>query len=212
MIVNNSNPKFRIRDQERVFPGTPQTEITTTALSILDASVARFAPCSTIWFFDAEPSTDARNPDLFRSLELSFRETLSKWPHWAGQLRWAVDTDRPSDTPLAGRPVVTYGENKDVGVDWTIASCDADLESIVPSRSARSTTDKVWMATDLPRELQASSKLAFSDLAECEGLVGVGVQLTSFRCGGWGVHVKIAHCLSDAQSLLTFMYAWAAQS
>ncbi|KAG9942001.1 hypothetical protein KCU85_g9395, partial [Aureobasidium melanogenum] len=83
---------------------------------------------------------------------------------------------------------------------------------MVPSKEARSTTDQVWVATDLPHDLQAASKLAFSDLADFEGLPGVAVQLTAFKCGGWSVHVKIAHCLSDAQSLLTFMHAWAAQS
>ncbi|KAG9847041.1 hypothetical protein KCV05_g5875, partial [Aureobasidium melanogenum] len=166
---------------------------------------------STIWFFDAEPSVDAREPALFRNLELSFRETLNRWPHWSGQLRWAVDTDGLS-TPHLGRPVITYGGNNDVGVDWTTVTCDAELDSMIPSREARSTTDKVWMVTNLPRELQAASKLAFSNLADFEGLPGVAVQLTAFKCGGWSVHIKLAHCLSDAQSLLTFMHAWAAQS
>ncbi|KAH0344530.1 hypothetical protein KCU83_g8221, partial [Aureobasidium melanogenum] len=166
---------------------------------------------STIWFFDAEPFVDARESALFRNLELSFRETLSRWPHWAGQLRWAVDTDGLS-TPYLGRPVITYGGCNDVGVDWTTVTCNTELDSMIPSREARSTTDKVWVATNLPRELQAASKLAFSNLADFEGLPGVAVQLTAFKCGGWSVHIKLAHCLSDAQSLLSFMDAWAAQS
>jgi hypothetical protein len=124
----------------------------------------------------------------------------------------ALGTDRLSNPRLVGRPVVAYGGGKDIGVDWTMASCDATLESIIPSRHARSTTDKIWMATNLPQELQAAPKLAFSSLAEFEGLPGVAVQLTSFKCGGWSVNVKLTHCLSDAQSLITFMHAWAAQS
>ena len=212
MTVKYKSPAFSFQTQRRIFSTARKSEIVTTALSILDASVARFAPCSAIWLFDAEASVDARDPNLFRNLELSFRETLSRWPHWAGQLRWAVDTDRLTNSRLDGRPVVTYGGNKDIGVDWIIASCDADPGFIVPNRSDSSSTDRVWMATDLPCELQAASKLAFSNLAEFEGLPGMAVQLTSFNCGGWSVNVKLAHCLSDAQSLLTFMHKWAAQS
>ncbi|KAG9564312.1 hypothetical protein KCU71_g6053, partial [Aureobasidium melanogenum] len=212
MAANNRSPVFSTKTTKRVFPTiSSKHETTTTPLSILDASVARFSACSAIWFFDARLSVDAREPALFRSLELSFRETLSRWPHWSGQLRWAVDNDGLS-TPHLGRPVITYGGKNDVGVDWTIVTCDTELASMIPSREARSTTDKVWMATNLPRELQAASKLAFSNLADFEGLPGIAVQLTAFKCGGWSVHIKLAHCLSDAQSLLTFMHAWAAQS
>lgn len=212
MADNISSPAISIKSQNRISPTAPVSETITTALSILDASVARFAPCSAIWFFDAEPFADARDTELFRSLEVSFRETLSRWPHWPGQLRWALKTDHQNNQRPYGRPVVTYGGGKDVGVDWVIASCDSDLESIVPSRDARSTTDKVWMATKLPQQLKAASKLAFSDLAEFDGLPGVAVQLTAFKSGGWSVNVKIAHCLADAHSLLTFMHSWAAQS
>ncbi|THW82268.1 hypothetical protein D6D15_10284 [Aureobasidium pullulans] len=207
-----SSPLISIKSRNRISPTAPLSETITTALSILDASVARFAPCSATWFFDAEPFAHARDPELFRGLELSFRETLSRWPHWSGQLRWAAKADRQNNQMPYGRPVITYGRGKDVGVDWIIASCDSNLESIVPSRDARSTTDKVWMATKLPHQLQAASKLAFSNLAEFDGLPGVAVQLTAFECGGWSVNVKIAHCLSDAHSLLTFMHDWAAQS
>lgn len=212
MAVNNKSPAFTFENQRRIFPITPRTETVTVALSILDASVARFAPCSAIWFFDAKFGDDARDPIFFRNLEFSFRETLNKWPHWAGQLRWAVDTDRPVNPRVDGRSVVTYGGTQDVGVDWIIARCDARLKSIVPHRSDGSTVDKVWMATNLPYELEAATKLAFSELAEFDGLPGMAVQLTSFKCGGWSVNVKLTHCLSDAQSLLTFMHAWAAQS
>ncbi|KAK6005920.1 hypothetical protein QM012_007562 [Aureobasidium pullulans] len=211
MTANNKSPVFSTKTSRRVFPAVVEEHVTTKPLSILDASVARFAPCSAIWFFDAEPSVDAREPVLFQSLDLSFRQTLSKWSHWSSQLRWVVETDGLS-TPHLGQPVITYGGDSTVGVDWTIVTCDTELESIVPSREARSTTDKVWMATNLPPELQAPSKLAFSNLADFEGLPDVAVQLTAFKCGGWSVHIKLAHCLSDAQSLVTFMHAWAAQS
>ncbi|THZ10222.1 hypothetical protein D6C91_09766 [Aureobasidium pullulans] len=207
-----SSPLISIKSRNRISPTALLCETITTALSILDASVARFAPCSATWFFDAEPFAHARDPELFRGLELLFRETLSRWPHWSDQLRWAAKTDHQNNQMPYGRPVITYGGGEDVGVDWIIASCDSNLESIVPSRDARSTTDKVWMATKLPHQLQAASKLAFSNLAEFDGLPGVAVQLTAFKCGGWSVNVKIAHCLADAHSLLTFMHDWAAQS
>jgi hypothetical protein len=152
MAVNSSSPVFSTKTPRRIFPTfSTKHETTTTPLSVLDASVARFAACSAIWFFDAKLSVDARDPKLFRSLELSFQETLSRWPHWSGQLRWATNTDGLPHPRLDGRPVVTYGGNNDVGVDWTIATCDTALNTMIPSREARKTTDKVWMATDLPR-------------------------------------------------------------
>jgi hypothetical protein len=116
MLVNDSSPVFSITSHKRVFPTTPETETITTALSILDATVAKFTACSAIWFFDAEPSAHARAPDLFRTLELSFCDTLSRWPHWARQLQWALDTDRLRNPRLVGRPVVTYGGGKDIGL------------------------------------------------------------------------------------------------
>lgn len=121
--------------------------------------------------------------ELLTRQEVSIRETLSIWPYWSGQLRWAVKTDGLSTLHL-GRPLITYGGKSDVGVDRTIATCDTALSSMNPSREAWSTIDRVWMATNLPCELQAASKLAFADnVADIEYLPGVAVQLTASKCG-----------------------------
>lgn len=131
-----------------------------------------------------------------------------------------------SDNPRhLGRPVVSYGggggggtANGDPGVAFVHAEYDRGLNDVVPGPEVRRTTGSggrgVWVATGFPQdELLPGCDVAFGPgLAVFEGLPGVAVQVTRFRCGGFAVGVKIAHCLADAMCLLRFVHSWAGRS
>ncbi|KAI1803279.1 transferase family protein [Daldinia bambusicola] len=206
---------YKVQDTKRVFPLNGPKQTTTTKLSILDATVAPFAPCGAIWLYDRAENADSRDPGIFERLEKSLRQTLDDYPHFSGQLRWASKELVKGDVNprYIGRPVVTYGGPEDPGVELEIVKDGRELSDVVPSQDERLTTKQVWIATDFPQnDLLAKTKLAFSSLSEFEGLPAVAVQLTGFKCGGFAISIKISHCLSDAMCLTRFAHAWAAQS
>ncbi|KAI6091582.1 transferase family protein [Hypoxylon rubiginosum] len=205
----------RVKYTRRVFPANGPQQKTTTKLSILDASVARFAPCSAIWLYDRAQKADAHDPLLFERFEEALKQTLNDYPHFSGQLRWATKESVKGDVNpnYIGRPVVEYGAGEGPGVELVVAEDSRELAAIVPSHEERTTVKQVWIATGFPQdEFQAKAQLAFANLAEFEGLPGVGIQLTAFKCGGFAISIKLTHCLSDAVCLTQFAHSWAAHS
>lgn len=204
-----------MQSTRRVFPATPRKNTTTTKLSIVDATAARFTPCGAIWFFDGAPDIDANNPALFERIELALMQTLDDYPHYSGHIQWATPDMVAGDINPRhiGRPVVIYGTADDPGVELTVVQDDRDLASVVPDPSERATTKKVWVASDFPQnDFLPSTVLAFSSLNAYVGLPGVAVQVTAFKCSGFAVSVNATHCLSDATCLLQFVHNWAAHS
>lgn len=220
MTADQPPPTSRvISTRRRVFPATrtlPE-QATLTKLSIVDATVARFTPCAAVWLYEQSQASQ-NGALLFDHLELSLRQTLDFFPHFAGQLRWATKEDaaKPGDVNphYLGRPIVSYGTAEDPGVELVLAEYDLDLRDVVPSTEERKITRKVWVATEFPQDrLLPGCDLAFGpSLAHFEGLPGVAVQITKFRCGGFAVGVTITHCLADAACLLQFVHFWAERS
>ncbi|EEY22972.1 transferase family protein [Verticillium alfalfae VaMs.102] len=176
----------------RVFPSTPGPP-TTTALSILDNTVARFSPTGAIWVFDAYPPL-AREVFLSQ-LQASFTKTLSSFPHFAGQLHWDTSTQR------FNRAAVTYGSPSDPGVEYTVIASSANIS--IPKAT-------IWEGT-FPQEalLASQTPLALHDLATADGLPAMIVQITLLP-QAYAVAVKLAHPLADAHTLLQFMRHWSA--
>ncbi|KAI0178742.1 transferase family protein [Hypoxylon sp. FL1284] len=206
---------FSIKFSRRIFPANGPQQKTVTKLSILDATVALFTPCSAIWLYNRADGADARDPVVFQRLEESLESVLDLYPHYSGQLRWASKELAQGDANphYFGRPVVTYGAGEGPGVELIVAEDRRELSAIVPSHEERSTSKRVWRATDFPQhELQPDTQTAFSKFTEFEGLPGMAIQLTSFKCGGFAVAIKFTHCLSDATSLMQFAHTWAVHS
>lgn len=237
-------PAAFVLSNRRIFPTShpPPNGSTTTTLSIVDATVTRFAVSAAVWLYDANDAS--KNTDaFFDRLETSLAQTLNDYRHFAGQLRWASSRDdagasNPGTPALRlGRPEVTYGTANDPGVELVCASYNRTLADVVPSREMRGASaggggggggiadrnqsknengnknHRVWIATEFPQdELLPSCHLAFapSMARPPEGLPGVSVQLTGFRCGGFAVGVRMTHCLGDAMCLVGFVRAWAA--
>ncbi|KAI1367942.1 transferase [Xylaria arbuscula] len=203
------------RIPKRIFPLDRPRNPTVTQLSILDAAVVRFTDCGAIWFYDATEEVDANDPEVFNRLELALSETLSEYPHFTGQLRWAAKQDvKDSHNPrIFGRPVVTYGSENDAGMELIRAKYGRELQELVPSISERSTTKKIWDISNIRQsDFLPDTKLAFSSITEYADLPVAAAQLTAFKCGGFSVGIRITHCLSDAICLLHFIHTWAERS
>jgi hypothetical protein len=199
----------------RLQPAQPSTP-TSTSLSILDATVARFTPTGAIWIFD-QPA-DVGQTILLEHLQSSFAETLSRFPHWAGQLQWASFNPKGNHTERFNRPLVVYGTTDDPGVEWRVVKHHLRADEIIPTAEERASSTAgsqagAWLGDDFNQQLFTSpNPLALENLRDYAGLPGMQVQITLLRGGGYAIGIKVAHCLADAQSLMVFVHLWAYNS
>ncbi|KAJ5960131.1 uncharacterized protein N7479_007281 [Penicillium vulpinum] len=185
---------------------------TSTPLSILDATVARFSPTGAIWIFNQPAKLDQKI--LIDNLRISFIETLSKFPQWAGQLQWAPVNPKGKHTERFNRPLIVYGTDADPGVEWTVIEHPLRPDEIVPTSEERaSSTAGAWIGDNFNQSLFISSTpLALANLHDYTGLPGMQVQITLLQDGGYAIGIKLAHCLADAQALMVFVHLWAYNS
>ncbi|KAI6369724.1 hypothetical protein MCOR25_004352 [Pyricularia grisea] len=217
--MDSANPsKIRVVSTQRIFPQEPSSELTTTRLSIIDNTVARFALTAAVWFYD-KPNRPLRE-HVFPTLQQSLARTLNDYRHFTGQLRWATaDEVRHTAVPRhLGRLVAEYGTSDDLGVELVTAEYDASVADVVidrrdPAQICGKDGHRlhIWDATDLPQnDYLPANKVALSSLGTIGGIPSVAIQLTAFRCGGFSVGIKMAHPLADAIGLIWFMRNWAA--
>lgn len=196
----------------RLFPSPRLNKETSTPLSILDATVARFAPTGAIWIYDSIPSGE-KGEDFVNGLQTSFVATLNSFPHWAGQLQWAPFRPGGQHTERFNRPMVVYGGDSDSGVEWTVVRHEFPVESLAPVPGDRANGSAIWIGDGFPQDaLVSHTPLALHDLCEYKGLPGMLVQINLFRAGGYAIGIKMAHPLADAQALMVFMHQWAANN
>ncbi|KAL7935582.1 transferase family domain-containing protein [Trichoderma chlorosporum] len=188
----------------RLHPTSRPQSAVSTVLSILDATVARFAPTGAVWIFDHDQPAG-----MVERLKASFIKTLDAFPHWAGQLQWAPTRENGSHKERFHRPMITYGLDSDPGVEWNVVQLDCSPASVAPEPAMRD-SQGLWIASFPQSDLMASStRLALYDLDTFQGLPSMVVQVTLLGDGGFAVAVKMAHPLGDAHSLLLFMRRWA---
>ncbi|KOC15436.1 transferase family protein [Aspergillus flavus AF70] len=171
------------------------------SLSILDATVVRFAPTGAIWLFDDFPSDEKT---FLHNLQTSLIQTLDHFPQWAGQLQWV-----PFQPGRTHRPMITYNTASDPGVEWSVVRLAEPITSYAPTASERASQgfwvgDAFTQNTFLPQ-----TRLALANLRDYEGLPSMTIQITLLEGGGYGIGIKLSHCLADAQALMVFMQQWA---
>ncbi|OAF99545.1 uncharacterized protein CC84DRAFT_1103478 [Paraphaeosphaeria sporulosa] len=202
-------PRVEILSETRLHPATWHGEETTTPLSIIDASVARFTPAGAVWYFPSPAPfsiPDPLSPDL---LKKSLAHTLSAYPHWAGQLRMTPYT--PESPGRKRRNEERYGRmegrSDDPGVLFVSARAGCEMRAALPPPQ-----DGIKDCDGMVREdvlLPACALAGYLSPAE-HWDVSVAVQVTRFACGGTAVGVKISHCLADAITLARFVKDWSA--
>ena len=200
-------------EKTRLFPSSRPQQPISAPLSILDATVVRYAPTGAIWLFEHIPEGVSETEFLDR-LRSSFVDALNDSPHFAGQLQWAPVRPSGLHTERFNRPIIIYGDEKDPGVEWSVVRHSSiSLQSLAPPASERASGKGVWIGDEFAQSLFLSNtSLPLHDLRECEGLPAVQIQLNLFNDGGYGIGIKMAHALADAQALMVFVHHWAAQS
>ncbi|ORY60100.1 transferase family protein [Pseudomassariella vexata] len=194
---------------ERLFPFPRATKTTSTPLSILDSTCARFADTAPIWIFDP-PSNGAVDDVFLDRLKSSFISTLNAFPQWAGQLHWAPLRPGGNHTERFNRAMITYGNDADPGVGWGIIRHDITVESFVPDKAEL--LNGFWAGDAFPQDaLLPQNKIALYNLKDYEGLSCMLVQINLFECGGYAVGIRMAHPVADAQSMMVFVHQWAAE-
>ncbi|KAF7352260.1 hypothetical protein MVEN_01189700 [Mycena venus] len=194
----------------RVFPDVPSPP-RTVALSILDASVGNFGAAAAAWVYDAP--TEQQKPALDTAqLRLSLVKTLNAYPQWAGQLQYTTYIHGGNHTSRSRRLEVSYGTSADPGVEFVVASRNADISDVFPSLEDRTSGQGAFDASALGSLdlLPSSPALASHSSGDFAGLPSLIVQVTSFKCGGVVIALKSSHPLADAQTLTTFVNDWAA--
>ncbi|QKX61538.1 uncharacterized protein TRUGW13939_08690 [Talaromyces rugulosus] len=201
-------------DKTRLFPSSsPHLPTVSTPLSILDATVARFSATGAVWLFEHIPE-DINETEFIDRLCSSFVDALGDFEHWAGQLQWAPVRPGGSHTQRFNRPIIIYGDYNDPGVEWSVVRHPSiPVQSLAPSASERALGKGVWIGDDFAQSLFLSdTPLPLHDLREFEDLPAMQIQLNLFNDGGYGIGIKMAHSLADAQSLMVFVHHWAAKS
>jgi hypothetical protein len=194
----------KLLETSRLHPSSRPQSATSTVLSILDATVVRFAPTGAIWIFDHDSPAE-----MVGYLKASFIKTLEAFPFWAGQLQWAQVRKNGSHSERFHRPMITYGLDSDPGVEWNVVQLDCSPASVAPKPVVRA-SDETWITSFPQSDLMSSStSLALYDLDTFQGLPSMVVQVTLLGNGGFAVAVKMAHPLADAHSLTLFMRRWA---
>lgn len=191
-------------ETSRLHPSSRPQSATSTVLSILDATVVRFAPTGAIWIFDHDEPAE-----MVGCLKASFIKALEAFPQWAGQLQWAPVCENGSHRERFHRPMITYGLDSDPGVEWNVVQLESSPASVAPESAIRA-SNELWI-TNFPQSdlMMSSTSLALYDLETFQGLPSMIVQVTLLGNGGFAVAVKMAHPLSDAHSLVLFMRRWA---
>ncbi|KAE8373326.1 transferase family-domain-containing protein [Aspergillus bertholletiae] len=186
----------------RLFPLSRSHEPASVALSILDATVVRFAPTGAIWLFE---DFAADENTLLRHLQASLIQTLDRFPQWAGQLQWA-----PFQPGRTHRPMIAFNTASDPGVEWSVVRLAQPIASFAPTASERA-RNGAWAGDAFTQNIFLSeTRLALANLRDYEGLPAMTIQITLFDGAGFAIGIKMAHCLADAQALMVFVHQWAA--
>ncbi|KAE8319895.1 transferase family-domain-containing protein [Aspergillus transmontanensis] len=185
----------------RLLPLSHSHQPCSISLSILDATVVRFAPTGAIWLFDDFPSDEKT---FLHNLQASLIQTLDHFPQWAGQLQWV-----PFQPGRTHRPMITYNTASDPGVEWSVVRFAEPITSYAPTASERASKG-FWVGDEFAQNTFLSqTRLALANLRDYEGLPSMTIQVTLFEGGGYAIGIKLLHCLADAQALMVFMQQWA---
>lgn len=227
-IMSQSETGCVVKSHERLFAQASQALADcerAIPLSLLDATTARFALTNAIWLFEHPSVPILTDGKLAAHLRSSLQTTLSAYAQWCGHLKSirSIDGDIPEAAqpfPLHarryGRVYVHFGTCEDPGVDFTVATNTATLDSIYSvdpvqnqplwSRQPDQLTQFVPSA-EIANALEANEP----DAANLRKPT-MAVQVTQLACGGIVLAIKIAHPLADIAGLISFVRDWASTS
>ncbi|KAK2036653.1 transferase [Colletotrichum somersetense] len=144
LLVSANPAVHHIETNRRVFPESRSSSPTTSKLSVIDATVARFSPTAAIWLHD--------KPKVIQTLPSNICSTISH----------ALNDIIPRHL---GRPVVVHGTLDDPGVELVVVNYDMNLDCVVPSRDERAARLTEWDASGFPQsDFLPPTKIALMSL------------------------------------------------
>ncbi|KUJ15894.1 uncharacterized protein LY89DRAFT_98212 [Mollisia scopiformis] len=187
-----------------IFPESRLEQPTSVPLSIIDNTVADFARCAAVWYFD--PPSNPEHALSASHLQASLSKTLNSYRPWCGRLSYTTPTPSGKHTERYQRIWVTYNTTTDIGIQFVTATTHRQLLDFIPRASQRIFTMKAWDALDIPsKQLFPETQLAISEDKDAPNVI---IQFTTFACGSTAIAIEITHCLSDAVCLAQFAKYW----
>nr|XP_043631514.1 pelargonidin 3-O-(6-caffeoylglucoside) 5-O-(6-O-malonylglucoside) 4'''-malonyltransferase-like [Erigeron canadensis] len=144
---------------------------------------------------------DEQAPATNISIVLFFSINSDQNPKFVAKLEKSLERILPSFYPLAGRYLeeIHVIECKDQGVEFIQAKANTKLQDFIVDSETN-----VKLVDDLiPFVVGAVDQVTDPIL---------GIQATTFECGGLALGVSMSHRIADASTLCTFLNKWAATS
>jgi hypothetical protein len=182
-------------------------------LSILDNTVANFAPTGCTWIYHLRdhdlPST------MIDILQQSLRKTLNLYPAWTGRLHFVAFDPQEAlvdHTRRHGRLWVDFGRDDTPGVRFIVARSSVSIASVLPRPIVWTNGISSLDATGLPYSKFFDDNVTLAPNDEDANAPCMIIQITMFADNAMAVTIRMAHPLADAHCLLHFVRDWAAIS
>ncbi|CBX99532.1 Acyltransferase abl6 [Plenodomus lingam] len=187
--------KVEVMSSHRVHPEHKKASEETAILPVIDSWYCYWRTLAAIYLFDAYSG-----PELYTDLRQSLSKTLDDFPQLAGTL----DNCNIQVEDKSGRSVrrtrVTWGGNT-LGGEFIEAKTNARVRSLLPP-SIQNISSFAWDRSD--RTLRPLFPATLPETS------GIRVQVTSFKCGGFGIALDMDHALADAHTVGLFIGHWSA--
>lgn len=131
--MSELNPTFEVKvtSTTSIFPSLPQGPETTTPLSIVDSTVARFGRCAAIWYFNVSTNS---SPVTSAHFQASLSNTLNSYQHLSGRLSWSHPSGNSTGYTSRYRRVhITYNSPADIGIPFVTATSPRKLSDFLPN-------------------------------------------------------------------------------
>lgn len=158
-------------------------------------------------FYDAEAAAALRDLD---ALQRSLSAVLSSYPQLAGRLRLTQpgDEGRPY-TKRYKRTWMSYGQESDPGVRFTVVDDKRSLAEVLPAQLAgHEGIYQLETVYDLSLGPELSKPIDAPGRGDGGNGATAGVKITRFADGGAALCFASSHALFDAGALGTFLHDW----
>ncbi|CZR60630.1 uncharacterized protein PAC_10526 [Phialocephala subalpina] len=202
-MFNNNSLEMEVASTINVFPESRQEQPTSVPLSIIDNTVADFARCAAVWYYD--PPSSAEHALSPSHLQASLSKTLNHYRPWCGRLSYAIPKPNGKHTERYQRIWITYNSPTDIGIPFITATSPRKPSDFIPSTTERAASIKAWDGLKSPsKELFPTTKLSISEQPDAPNAI---IQFTTFSCGSTAIAIE-THCLADAVCLSNFAKDW----
>lgn len=188
--------KVEITKTLRLHPELERSNQQTATLPVIDSWGSYWRTLVPIYLFDAYSGQGNLHTELFQSIS----RTLNVFPQLAGTLEPSTIHRGKGKGQLLQRTRVIWGGNTPGG-EFIEARTNVRIRSLLP-RPVHKASSFLWDRAD--ESLRSLFPQTYPENS------GPRIQVTSFRCGGFGIALDFDHGLADAYTVGLFMRHWSA--